>query len=269
MSVLRLPGIGLCLRTCLSYSSLCCLCKDNTGCLDKSVLQPELPLDVSVLQQPMLPLDISVLKQPVLPGRVFSTAAYAASGRICSKAACAASKRVCPTAPWAASTCVCSSVPQHTVLNLNVFVLASLFCLSSCLLSCCMAAFAVLGLVWSTAVCTWAHLCLCLYCPRRCLSCSSLCFTWTYLYMSPVYAIPGGTQFTNFFCLFWFFSKQFFYCFGCFDTCSKHRNKPKNSFFGFTKQTEKQPKEIVFRFFSVQTENIFCFEDTLALVDPA
>jgi hypothetical protein len=37
------------------------------------VLQPELPLNVSVLlQQPMLPLDITVLMQPVLPGRVFS-----------------------------------------------------------------------------------------------------------------------------------------------------------------------------------------------------
>ena len=40
--------------------------------LHKPVLQPELPLDGSVLQQPMLPLYISVLKQPVLPGRVFS-----------------------------------------------------------------------------------------------------------------------------------------------------------------------------------------------------
>ncbi len=28
-------------------------------------------------------------------------------------------------------------------------------------------------------------------------------------YKSAVYAIPGGTQFTNFFCLFRFFSKQF------------------------------------------------------------
>jgi hypothetical protein len=37
--------------------------------IHKRVLQPELPLDGSVLQ---LPLYISVLTQPVLPGRVFS-----------------------------------------------------------------------------------------------------------------------------------------------------------------------------------------------------
>ncbi len=34
-------------------------------------------------------------------------------------------------------------------------------------------------------------------------------------------------------------------CFGCFDTGPKHRNKPKNKFFGFAKkQTKKQPKQI-------------------------
>jgi hypothetical protein len=40
-------------------------------------------------------------------------------------------------------------------------------------------------------------------------------------------------------------------CFGCFDTSPKHRNKPKKMFFGFAKQTEKQPKQIEFRFVSV------------------
>ncbi len=35
-------------------------------------------------------------------------------------------------------------------------------------------------------------------------------------------------------------------------------------FFGFAKQTEKQPKQIEFRFVSVRTEKKFdCFEDTL------
>jgi hypothetical protein len=53
-------------------------------------------------------------------------------------------------------------------------------------------------------------------------------------------------------------------CFGCFDTGPKHRNKPKNKFFGFVKQTEKQPKQIEFRFVSVRIEKkIDCFEDTL------
>jgi hypothetical protein len=46
-------------------------------------------------------------------------------------------------------------------------------------------------------------------------------------------------------------------CSGCFDTGPKHRNKPKQTekmFFGFAKQTEKQPKQIEFRFVSVRTE---------------
>jgi hypothetical protein len=46
-------------------------------------------------------------------------------------------------------------------------------------------------------------------------------------------------------------------CFGCFDTGPKHQNKPKQTeenVFGFAKQTEKQPKQIEFRFVSVRTE---------------
>jgi hypothetical protein len=43
--------------------------------------------------------------------------------------------------------------------------------------------------------------------------------------------------------------------FGCFDTVPKHRNKPKHFLGGFVKtQTEKQPKQIEFRFVSVRTE---------------
>jgi hypothetical protein len=53
-------------------------------------------------------------------------------------------------------------------------------------------------------------------------------------------------------------------CFGCFDIGSKHRNKLKNFFFGFTKQTETNAKQILFRFVSVRTEIFFFrFEDTL------
>ncbi len=48
-------------------------------------------------------------------------------------------------------------------------------------------------------------------------------------------------------------------CFRCFDIGSKHRNKPKILVFGFTKQTETQPKQILFRFVSVRTENIYFF----------
>ncbi len=47
-------------------------------------------------------------------------------------------------------------------------------------------------------------------------------------------------------------------CFGCFDKGSKHRNKPKIFFVGFTKQTETNAKQILFRFVSVPTEIFFC-----------
>ncbi len=44
-----------------------------------------------------------------------------------------------------------------------------------------------------------------------------------------------------------------------------NRNKPKKMFFGFAKQTEKQPKQTEFRFVLVRTEKKFdCFEDTLS-----
>jgi hypothetical protein len=45
-----------------------------------------------------------------------------------------------------------------------------------------------------------------------------------------------------------------------------NRNKLKKMFFGFAKQTEKQPKQFEFQFVSVRTEKKFdCFEDTLGL----
>jgi hypothetical protein len=46
-------------------------------------------------------------------------------------------------------------------------------------------------------------------------------------------------------------------CFGFFDIGSKHRNKPKLFLFGFTKQTETNAKQILFRFVSVRTEIYF------------
>jgi hypothetical protein len=43
----------------------------------------------------------------------------------------------------------------------------------------------------------------------------------------------------------------------------KHQNKPKFFDFGFTKQTETQPKQNLLQFVSVRTEIFFvCFEDT-------
>jgi hypothetical protein len=41
-------------------------------------------------------------------------------------------------------------------------------------------------------------------------------------------------------------------CLDCFDIGSKHQNKPKFFVFGFTKQTQTQPKQILFRFVSVR-----------------
>ncbi len=51
-------------------------------------------------------------------------------------------------------------------------------------------------------------------------------------------------------------------CFGCFDIGSKHRNKPNIFLFGFTKQTETNAKQILFRFVSVcfgSNRNLFLF----------
>jgi hypothetical protein len=55
---------------------------------------------------------------------------------------------------------------------------------------------------------------------------------------------------------FWFvsFCIHSYVCFVCFDSGPKNRNKPKKMFFDFTKQTEKQPKQIEFRFVSDRTE---------------
>ncbi len=53
-------------------------------------------------------------------------------------------------------------------------------------------------------------------------------------------------------------------CLGCFNIGSKNRNKPKKKLVGFTKQTETNAKQILFRFVSVRTEIFFFhFEDTL------
>ncbi len=52
-------------------------------------------------------------------------------------------------------------------------------------------------------------------------------------------------------------------CFGCFDTGPKQWNKSKKKFFGFAKQTEKQPKQIEIRFVSVWTEKKLIVSRTL------
>ncbi len=119
-----------------------------------------------------------------------------------------------------------------------------------------------------------------LNCPCWCQSSRDLCCTWTWLsiractmwvsvyksfvlhlevsaYKSPAHAVPVGVRSIFFLICFRLFRNRCFF-FSCFDTCSKHRNKPKTLFFGFVKQTEEHTKQIYFRFFSVQIENIFC-----------
>ncbi len=121
-----------------------------------------------------------------------------------------------------------------------------------------------------------------LCCTWMCLPTRALCCTWTCL-STRTFSVPVRVCLQElcdvprrvclqeykkqwncrclvikiFFGCFGLFRNRYVY-FGCFDTCSKHRNKPKNLFFGFVKQTETQPKQIEFRFFSVRTENIFC-----------
>jgi hypothetical protein len=46
------------------------------------------------------------------------------------------------------------------------------------------------------------------------------------------------------------FRNRFMFVWVVFDTGSKHRNTPRNLPFSFKKQTEKQPKQIVIRFYS-------------------
>jgi hypothetical protein len=86
--------------------------------------------------------------------------------------------------------------------------------------------------------------CICAFLSTRafvlhlCLSAvykSSVLHLDVFAYKSPVYAISGGAQFTIFFLR--FFQNRFF-CFGCFDKCLKHRNKPKIILFGFTSEAQ-------------------------------
>ncbi len=121
-----------------------------------------------------------------------------------------------------------------------------------------------------------------LWCTWMCLPTRALCCTWTCLptrtFAVPVRvclqelcAAPGRvclqeyrqrwncrcSVVKNVLVCFGLFRNRYVF-FGCFETCSKHPNKPEKLFFGFVKQTETQPKHIEFRFFSVRTENIFC-----------
>ncbi len=96
---------------------------------------------------------------------------------------------------------------------------------------------------------------------RVCLQ--ELC-PWTCLPTSPAHSVTVGVRLKK---MFGFVSVWFktgiFISVVSIHVQNTETNR-KKIFFGFVKQTEKQPKQIEFRFFSVQTENLFvCFEDTL------
>jgi hypothetical protein len=77
------------------------------------------------------------------------------------------------------------------------------------------------------------------------------------VYKSAAQAVTVGVLLKSFLVCFGLFRNSSV-CFGCFDIGSKHRNKQKYFVFGFTKQTETNAKQILFRFVSVRTEIYFC-----------
>jgi hypothetical protein len=105
--------------------------------------------------------------------------------------------------------------------------------------------------------CTLTALC----CTRTCLSIRKpVLHLYVSVYKSTSHAVARCLVYIFLFGLF----RNRCVCFAYFDKCSKHRNEPEKYFFCFVKQTEKQSKQIEFRFFSVQIDIIFCcIEDTL------
>jgi hypothetical protein len=72
----------------------------------------------------------------------------------------------------------------------------------------------------------------------------------------------------NVFWRFFLFVSTKFCLFRLFQYRSETPKQTEKMFFSFAKQTEKQPKQIEFRFVSVRTEIFFyCFEDTLPRSD--
>ena len=223
---LLLPDFSYFSLNCLSYTILSC----PWMCL--STCSSMLTLDIYILQQTVL----TVPQQPVRPlDSSKSLAAYAACPWTrTGTAACAAFGRACPTAAYA----------QYAAFGRV----------------CPTAAFAASGLTRSC----YLAACLCLYSSLRpldssvlqqhvlpqdvCLIFDRLCWLWLSVPQQPWKS-------------FWFVSVFFrnsSVCFGCFDMGLKHRNKPKYFVFGFTKQTETNAKQILFRFVSVRTEIYFC-----------
>jgi hypothetical protein len=226
---------------------------------------------VPVLQRPMLLLNVCLFYSSLCctwTCLVYSS--LCALGRVCSTAVCLSldegtcmwvfysnlySRRyLAPTPAYSSFRCTWTVPLQEPVLHLH-FRLQELcaapecFCLQEPALHLCVSVYKsfVLHLDMSTRVYAapvrvrLAEICAA---PGRvCLQerVLQLCMSAN---KSTAHSLPVDVQSTHFF---WFVFGMFrnrHVCFGCFDTCSKNRNKSKKVFFGFVKQTEKQPKQI-------------------------
>ena len=221
-AVCAFPG-----RVCVSAlqcSSLYCP-RRCVACSCMLVLQ----MHVFVQQQPMLCQEVYGLQQHVLHLYCLSARACAAPGRVflvfsrtfVLHLACLSTRALCST-----KRCLSTRALRCTWMCLPTGALR----------------------------CTWV-------CKNFCCTCACLKSFVTQLDVSAnksaAQAVTVGVLLKIFFGLF----RNSSVCFGCFDIGSKHRNKPKQTemfFFGFTKQTKTNPKQILFRFVSVRTKIYFC-----------
>ena len=183
-----------------------------------------LQMRVFVQQQPMLCQEVYGLQQLVLHLYCVSARALAAPGlvlhlRVCLQELCTTHGRVWLQEFCAAPGCVCLQ---------ELCAAPGRACLQKCLL----------------------HLCVSVYK-------SFVMHLDVSANKSAAQAVTVGVLLKIFLVCFGLFRNSSV-CFGCFDIGSKHRNKPKYFVFGFTKQTETNAKQILFRFVSVRTEIYFC-----------
>jgi hypothetical protein len=203
---------------------------------------PLLYLELSGLNQPVLPLDVSLLLKSMLSMGTSVCLFY-------STAVCTVPGDVCSSLCLDVSVQQQSAVPEDGLKQLVVH----LDCLSTRASAeprrACVQELLRARVVSVDYIEPVLHLCVSVYKSFvRHLDVSSV------VYKSPVYAtcIPEGAQFKNV-CLF----VSVFFETGLFvSVVSKARNKPKNIIF-FHETNRKTTKQIVFRFFSVQTENFF------------
>jgi hypothetical protein len=150
--------------------------------LDVSVLQqPMQPLDVSVLQQPMQPLDVSVLQQPMQPldVSVLQQSMQTLNVSVLQQ----------PTA-YALYAALDVSVLQQPMQPLDMSVLQDSLCTECSPGTYIFYSIRAVPLLSLSVFLFYRSL----YCPRRCLACSSLYFTRTYICSTAAFAVPQGLR---------------------------------------------------------------------------